>query len=132
MATRFTKFNRQQLFTLVDKKDFVQNEWLSAKDIYELDMEKYSQTQSHQLVGCWKHDFAEEVRIPGAPSYKYTLGIYVDGKYYYVNAPSYMNKDFDEIMRNKSLIAAINNGECNVIPYEFETRNEIYYGFMFE
>lgn len=131
MATRFTRFNRQQLFTAVPKDKFEQNVWLTAKEVWDYDMKEHGEIQQHTLVGAWKHDFSEDSRLPGAPGYKYTLGLQVGDKYYYVNAPSYMNKDFDAIIKDKSLVAEINAGHCMLIPTEFETRNDIHYGFDF-
>ena len=139
-ATKFSRFNRQQLFT-IDKNQFVQGKWLSAKDIYELDMEQSGAIQAHLLVGAWKHEFSEDQRISGAAAYKYTLGVklqVVDEKtgdlvdrFYYVNAPQFMNKDFDEICKDKSLVREINEGRCNICAYEFESRGETWYGFEF-
>jgi hypothetical protein len=104
-------------------------------------MQQAGQLQPHLLVGAWRHEFNEEDRIPGAPSYKYTLGLKLQvvdeasgelvEKLYYVNGPSFMNKDFDQICADKSLVREINNGNCAVCAYEFESRGETYYGFEF-
>ena len=137
--SRFSKFNRSQKFT-INKEDFVQGTWLTAKDIYESDMKNFGELKAHLLVGAWKHEFAEESRIPGAPKYKYTLGVKVesinkDGEVeanlYYVNAPTFMNKDFDEICNDNRLVKEINDGNCNVCAYEYESRDSICYGFEF-
>lgn len=137
--SRFSKFNRSQKFT-IDKDQFVQGVWLTAKDVYESDMKNFGEIKPHLLVGAWKHEFNEESRIPGAPKYKYTLGIKIETKekdgnvvaqLYYVNAPQFMNKDFDEICANDRLVKEINDGNCNVCPYEYESRDSIFYGFEF-
>ena len=137
--SRFSKFNRSQKFT-IDKDQFVQGVWLSAKDVYESDMKNFGEIKPHLLVGAWKHEFTEDSRLPGAPKYKYTLGIKIESvvkdgevvsQFYYVNAPTFMNKDFDEICANDRLVKEINDGNCNVCPYEYESRDSIFYGFEF-
>lgn len=138
--TRFSKFNRSQLFT-IDKNQFEQGVWLTAKDIYELDMKQDGELKPHLLLGAWRHEFTEEQRLPGAAKYKYTLGVKIqvmneetgeaEDKYYYVNAPQFMNKDFDAICADKGLVREINNGNCNICAYEYESRDSIYYGFEF-
>lgn len=130
MANKFTRFNRTQIFS-ISRDVFVQDKWLSAEDIFNQDVETFGEPQSHLLVGAWKHEFPVESRIPGAPAYKYTLGVKLGEEYYYVNCPSFMNKDFDEICASKDLIREINNGHCLVVPYEYESRGETRYAFEF-
>lgn len=138
MATRFSKFNRTQLFT-VDKEIFEKDTWLTAQDIFEDDNDRYGQVQPHVLLGAWKHDIPEDRRVPGLPGHSYTLGIKLENqgengdetKYYYVNCPAFMVKDFDEILADRSLVKLINDGKCNVCAYEYPSRGEVRYAFEF-
>lgn len=137
--SRFSKFNRSQKF-LINKDEFEQGVWLSAKDVYESDIKNFGEAKPHLLLGCWRHEFNEEVRIPGASKYKYTLGVkleYIDelgevkSKLYFVNAPTFMNKDFDEICADTRLVKEINDGNCNICAYEYESRDSLCYAFEF-
>lgn len=140
MNTKFSRFNKQQIFT-IDKDQFEQGKWLNAKDVYDLDMEQYGELKPHLLIGAWRHEFSEDQRIAGAASYKYTLGVKLEvvdektgelvDKYYYVNAPQFMNKTFDEICKDKTCIREINEGRCSICAYEFESRGETRYAFEF-
>lgn len=134
MSNLFTRFNKTQRFT-ISREAFKQNVWLDAEEIFARDVETTGEPQPHILVGAWKHFFTGDQRIPSAPAYKYTLGVIIDEggeeTYYYVNCPSFMNNDFDQICADKRLVAAINKRECKIIPYEYESRGETRYGFRF-
>lgn len=129
-SSRFSRFNRTKVFD-IDSKLFVEGTFLDAKDIYEMDMEKYGQAQPHLLVGAWSHKIPVESRLAGLPDHSYTLGIKVEDSYYYVNCPTFMIEDFDSIIADKSLIKEINSQHCAVCPYEYEARNATYYAFEF-
>ena len=127
---RFQKFNRKQVFA-VDSSLFREDTYFSAKDLFEYDN---NESSPHTLLGFWRHDFSSDVIAahPGMPSYKYTLGVKLaEDDYVYVNAPLYMNKDFDEIAQDKSLVAEINKGNCNICAFAYEKYADTQYGIEF-
>lgn len=140
MATnRFARFNKKKVFE-VDRNLFNQDKFLKAKDIYEMDN---GQPEPHLLVGIWRHDTSEEdlEMYPTLPEYSYTLGVKIGEDYFYVNAPDYMRKDFDEILKDPNCIFDINAGRAAIcaISYEKTRRDKVtkelvtenYYGFEF-
>ena len=135
--SKFTKFNTKQDFTLFNKDDFSTDEYWNCEDLYNFDAANFDGVpQSHLLVGFWKFDFPEESRIPGAATYKYNIGVKcLDGDgnftYRYVSCPAHLNKIFDSIKADKSLIDEINKGNCQVIPYTYEKRGKQCYAVEF-
>lgn len=140
MAGLFSRFNRTQLFK-INPESFVEGTWLTAEDVYRIDMEETGELQFHKLLGAWRHEFSEGSRIPGAPSYKYTIGIEMQEvddqgeiivKNYYCNVPSHMNKDFDAILADRRLVQAINEGHCLVQAFEYSSRGGDWFSFRFK
>ena len=134
---RFSKFNTKQQFTLFNKDQFVEGDNWDCEDLFSYDMVEFGEVQSHLLVGFWKFTFPDETRIPGAASYKYNIGVKTvnaDGTvqaFHYVSCPAHMNKVFDSIKNDKSLIDEINRGNCFVCPYTYEKRGKECYSVEF-
>lgn len=122
--SKFTRFNRKQLFNF-DTNLIARNEitdapiYLGAKDIYERDGER---SEPHLLVGFWKNETSEEnkQKFSTLPDYTYVCAVKLGDEYFYVNAPAHMNKDFDDIASDLSLVREINEGHCAICAYQYE------------